>query len=96
MNVCKVKGNLVSTNKSEKLLGFKLMIVREYNITTKKEVGNYFVAVDTVGAGKDEIVVVVNGSSARQTTQTENKPVDAAIVAIVDSIEIGNTLVFKK
>ena len=96
MTLCKVKGNIVSTNKTEKLKGFKLLVVTPFNVITGKEEGQHFVAVDTVGAGEGEVVMVVNGSSARQTQQTENKPVDAAIVAIIDSVEIERKLVFRK
>lgn len=96
MNVCRVKGNVVSTNKSDRLSGMKLMVVVQMDIPTGKETGNTFVAIDTVGAGEGEVVLVVNGSSARQTGHTENKPVDASIVAIIDSIEIDGNLVFKK
>lgn len=96
MTLCKVKGNIVSTNKTEKLRGFKLLVVTQYNVVTGKEEGSHFVAVDTVGAGEGEVVMVVSGSSARQTQQTESKPVDAAIVAIIDSVEIENKLVFRK
>lgn len=96
MNVCKVKGNVVSTNKSERLKGMKLLVLRQIDIPTGKETGNMFVAVDTIGAGEGEVVLVVNGSSARQTSHTDSKPVDASIIAIVDSIEIEGNVVFKK
>jgi len=96
MIVCRIKGNIVSTNKTEKLKGFKLLVVIPYNILTGKEEGAHFVAVDTVGAGEDEIVMVVSGSSARQTQFTENKPVDASIIAIIDSIELEGKIVFRK
>ena len=52
-------------------------------------------AVDTVGAGEGEVVMLVRGSSARQTAHTENKPVDASIVGIIDSIEYDGKIVFK-
>jgi ethanolamine utilization protein EutN len=96
MNVCRVKGNVVSTTKSDKLSGMKLMVVVQMDIMTGKETGNIFVAIDTVGAGDGEVVLVVSGSSARQTSHTENKPVDASIIAIVDSIEIDGKVVFRK
>lgn len=96
MIVCRVKGSVVSTNKTEKLMGFKLLVVTQVNIVTGKEEGPTFVAVDTVGAGEDEVVMVVNGSSARQTQYTENRPVDASIVSIVDSIEVEGKIVFRK
>ncbi len=96
MNVCRVKGNIVSTNKSEKLQGMKLMVVVQLEMDTGKETGIPTVAIDTVGAGEGEVVLVVGGSSARQTPVTENKPVDSAIIAIIDSIEIAGEVVFRK
>ena len=96
MKVCRVKGCIVSTNKNERLCGMKLMVVSEFNPLNSKEGGSPYIAVDTVGAGEGEVVLVVSGSSARQTGQTENKPVDAAIIAIIDSIEVDNKTVFKK
>lgn len=96
MVVCKVKGNVVSTNKSDKLMGLKLMVVSQFNIITGNEEGAAYIAIDTVGAGEGEMVLVVSGSSSRQTNVTENKPVDAAIIAIVDSIEIEGNIVFRK
>ncbi len=96
MKVSRVIGSVVSTNKSEKLRGVKLMVVREVDILTREQTGIPLVAVDTVGAGVGEEVLVVSGSSSRQTTFTENKPVDLAIIAIIDSIEVEGKLVFKK
>lgn len=96
MMICKVKGSVVSTNKTDKLTGLKLMVVQQINIATGRQEGSAFIAVDTVGAGEGEVVMIVSGSSARQTAQTENKPVDASIVAIVDSIEIEGKITFKK
>ena len=61
-----------------------------------KPTSNYLVAVDSVGAGDGEIVIVVRGSSARQTADLSNVPTDSSIVAIVDSIEkAGKTLYLK-
>lgn len=96
MDVCKVKGNIVSTNKCEKLMGLKLMLVRQFNLEKQKEEGIPFVAIDTVGAGEGEVVLVVKGSSARQTQITENKPVDSSIVGIIDLIEVEGKTVFRK
>lgn len=96
MNVCRVIGNVVSTNKSDRLKGLKLMVCRQLDILTGKETAVSLIAVDTVGAGEGEVVMVVGGSSSRQTAVTENKPVDASIVAIIDSIEIEGKVVFRK
>ncbi len=91
-----VKGNVVSTNKTEKLLGSKLLIVEEWNIDTRKSSGQPRVALDLVGAGEGELVMCVNGSSARQTEQTDKRPVDMAIVGIVDQVEMNGAVCYKK
>ncbi len=83
----KVIGTVWSTRKDEKLVGAKFMIVKQidldYTITK-----NFVVAVDSVGAGVGEVVLVAQGSSARQTHITQNKPVDAVIMAIVDKLDV--------
>ena len=91
-----VKGNVVSTNKTEKLLGGKLLIVEEWNIETGKTNERPQVALDIVGAGAGELVMCVSGSSARQTTETEKRPVDLAIVGIVDEVEFEGGSYYKK
>ncbi len=91
----KVAGTVVSTQKDPGLEGFKMQIVQLVDFDMKKT-ASYIVAVDAVGAGYDEMVIVVQGSSARLTAQTKNKPVDAAIIAIVDSVEIQNELRYRK
>jgi len=96
MQLCRVIGNVVATRKDEKLEGLKLLIVQPVDFTTQKPDGKPLVAIDSVGAGEGEIVLVVSGSSARQTTATTNKPVDATIMAIVDYIEIDKKRVFSK
>lgn len=84
----KVIGTVWSTRKDENLVGAKFLIVRHLNLDyTPKE--NFLVAVDSVGAGVGEIVLVAQGSSARQTTQTKNKPIDAVIMSIVDKLDIS-------
>ncbi len=91
----KVVGNVVSTQKDTGLNGYKLLIVQNVDLDIKLKPA-YLVAVDAIGAGMDELVVVVQGSSARITKQTEGKPVDAAIIAIVDSVEISGKYVYEK
>ncbi len=81
MKVCRVVGSVTATAKDERLIGFKLMLVRS-DRGDKDEPP--FVAVDTVGAGIGERVLVVTGSAARLTPKTAEVPTDAAIVAIVD------------
>ena len=91
-----VKGNVVSTNKTEKLQGGKLLIVEEWNIDTRKASGQPKVALDLVGAGEGELVMCVCGSSARQTEQTDKRPVDMAIIGIVDQVEMNGASCYKK
>ncbi len=96
MQIARVKGSVVSTNKAEKLHGLKLLIVVPIELATFEEKGSPIVAIDTVGAGAGEVVMLCGGSSSRQTVITENKPSDMAIVAIIDSIEIEGKTVFRK
>lgn len=96
MIICKVVGSVVSTTKAEKLKGKKLLIVQPLDLKTIQEDGKPLVAIDTVGSGVGEVVLMVSGSSARQTEVTNGVPVDAAIIGIVDQIEIGGDLTFKK
>ncbi len=84
----KVIGTVWSTRKDENLVGAKFLIVRELDLEYNEK-NNFVVAVDSVGAGVREIVLVAQGSSARQTTFTKNKPVDAVIMAIVDKLDIS-------
>ena len=83
----KVIGSVWSTKKDESLVGSKILIVRQLDLELK-ELTNFTIAVDSVGAGEGEIVLVATGSSARQTTITKNKPIDAVIMAIVDKLDV--------
>jgi len=95
MELGRVEGSIVSTAKVDRLKGYKLLLVNLIG-PDMKATSNYVVAVDSVGAGKDEVVIVVRGSSARQTTSLERIPTDTSIVAIVDSVELNNKIVFDK
>ncbi len=88
MHLGKVIGTVWSTRKDEKLVGAKFLIVRQLNLDYSPK-DNFVVAVDSVGAGVGEVVLYAQGSSARQTTLTKNKPVDAVIMAIVDKLDIS-------
>jgi ethanolamine utilization protein EutN/carbon dioxide concentrating mechanism protein CcmL len=92
----RVKGTVVSTTKSEKLSGYKLLVVTPIDIDTFEEKGAPVVSVDTVGAGEGEVVLLVAGSSSRQTALTENRPVDNAIVAVVDSVNLKGKRIYEK
>ena len=101
MFVGKVTGSLVSTQKLESMRGRKMLLVEPYCLDKETQsvlstIGKTFVAVDTVGAGEGEFVLVVQGSSARLTPETKNLPVDAAIVGIVDSVHVEHKCVYSK
>lgn len=96
MYAAKVIGTVVCTTKDEKLNGRKLQVVQPVSLLTLQYEGKPAVAIDSVGAGLNEIVLVVGGSSARQTAVTTNTPVDATIMAIVDLIDIDGNTVFDK
>lgn len=83
----KVIGTLVATHKDEKMIGLKLLIVRQLSVAGQAS-ANYVVAVDAVGAGVGEVVLYASGSSARQTKVTDQRPCDAVIMAIVDTWEV--------
>jgi len=87
MTLGKVVGTVVATRKDEKLEGFKLLVVRAVG-PDGKEKSSYLVAVDTVDAGVGELVLVVSGSSARMTAGCTDRPIDAAVIGIVDDIEL--------
>ncbi len=84
----KVIGTVWSTRKDENLVGAKFLIVRHLNLDYSPK-DSTLIAVDSVGAGVGEVVLVAQGSSARQTAFTKNKPIDAVIMAIVDKLDIS-------
>jgi len=96
MKICKVIGNVVSTEKDESLMGFKLLIVQPVDMVEFKPESSAFVAIDTVGAGAGELVLVVTGSSSRLTAMTKDRPTDATIQAIIDFIFINGKETYKK
>ena len=96
MYAAKIIGSAVCTCKEQKLVGLKLLVVQPVSLLTLENEGKPVVAMDAVGAGESEIVLVVGGSSARQTAVTTNMPVDATIMAVVDYIDINGRQVFEK
>ncbi|MCK4608821.1 MAG: EutN/CcmL family microcompartment protein [Gammaproteobacteria bacterium] len=95
MQLGKIVGTVVSTRKDEKLVGLRFHVVKFVD-PDGKSTGSFVIAVDSVGAGVGEVVLVAAGSSARQTKTTEGKPVDSVIMAIVDELEIdGKTRYLK-
>ena len=95
MTLGKVVGTLVATRKEATLDGLKFMVVKTLD-PEGKETGGHVIAVDAMGVGPDEVVLIASGSSARQTMATQNRPCDAVIMAIVDSWEIGGVDKYKK
>lgn len=88
MQLARVIGSIVSTRKSDRLEGLKLLVAVPIDMDTMQEKGSPFVTIDTVGAGEGEIVMWAGGSSSRQTDLTTGKPVDSTIVGIVDYVDV--------
>ncbi len=95
MLIGKVVGTVVSNRKDPKVEGFKFMLVKNVDVDLE-ETGGYVVAADVVGAGIGEYVLYATGSSARQTVRTDQRPIDAVIMAIIDQWEIGGQLKYHK
>jgi microcompartment protein CcmK/EutM len=87
MILAKIVGTVVATRKDERLVASKLLVARPLDPSGKVD-GNYLVAIDTVDAGFGETVLIVSGSSARMAAGLKDCPVDAAIVGIVDTIDV--------
>jgi microcompartment protein CcmK/EutM len=99
MFLAKVTGLVVATQKVATMTGHKLLTVEPLRVDPQERdrlvgTGRTFVTVDTVGAGLGEMVLIVQGSSARMTPETEKLPVDATIIGIVDSVNVENKTVF--
>ena len=99
MFLAKVTGSVVATHKVQSMIGYKLLTVEPLRVEPDKRdrligTGRTFVCVDTVGAGLDEMVLIVQGSSARLTPETEKLPVDATIIGIVDTVHVENATIF--
>jgi ethanolamine utilization protein EutN/carbon dioxide concentrating mechanism protein CcmL len=95
MILAKVLGTVVSTRKDRGLSGLKLMLAREVDAKFQPA-GNQVVAVDAVGAGEGELVLIAAGSSARLTEATKDRPVDHVICGIVDTVEVDGRDVYVK
>ena len=99
MFLARITGSLVATQKVESMVGQKLLIVEPLRVNEKDQsdlqpTGRTFVAVDTVGSGEGEVVLCVQGSSARFTEGTKSLPIDAAIIGIIDRVQVGQNTVF--
>jgi len=95
MLIARVIGTTVSTIKDEKITGQKLLIVQQTD-ETGTSIGKPIVAVHTVNAGAGDLVLTASGSSARQTTITKDRPVDAVIMAVIDSLEVDGKTTFRQ
>jgi microcompartment protein CcmK/EutM len=93
----RVIGTVVASRKEPTLEGLKLLVVQVCDVGgAVKAGGSIVIAVDAVGAGQDEVVLVCAGSSARQTQMTQNRPVDHTIMAIVDEVAIDGERRYRK
>ena len=100
MFVARVTGSLVATQKVGSMTGHKLLVVEPYRLDESrqglKSAGRTFVAVDTVGAGEGEFVLITQGSSARLTPETKSLPVDTVIIGIIDTVHVDHDCVYHK
>lgn len=101
MFVAKVIGSLVSTQKVETLVGQKLLVVEPYRLESKQRkelatTGRTFIAVDGLGAGIGDFVLITQGSSARLTPETKGMPIDTVVVGIVDSVHVDSLPVYSR
>ena len=101
MFVAKVTGSVVSTQKVASMTGHKLLVVEPYRLDEKKRdslvtTGRTFIAVDALGSGEGDFVLITQGSSARLTPETKTLPIDAVIIGIVDKVHIDKQSVFSR
>ena len=95
MLIARVVGTAISTIKDQKVKGSKLLVLKQTD-HLGHEIGQSFVAVDLVDAGEGELVLTGHGSSARQTFNTKDCPVDAVVMAVIDHLEVDGRVVFRK
>lgn len=95
MQIALVRGTVVSTSKEPSLRGVKFLLL-QFIDEEGQLLPKYEVAADNVGAGVDEWVLVSRGSAARQVSGSEQRPVDAAVVAIIDTVNVGNRSLYNK
>ena len=95
MQIAKVRGTVVSTLKDPSLRGVKLLLLQLVD-EEGRVLPKYEVAADYVGAGVNEWVLLSRGSAARQLDGSEQRPLDAAVVAIIDTVSVDNRLIYSK
>jgi ethanolamine utilization protein EutN len=101
MLLAKVTGSLVSTQKVDSMVGHKLQVIELFRLDPKtrdrlETTGRSLVAVDTVGAGVGEFVLITQGSSARLTPETKTLPIDTVIIGIIDTVHVDHQCVYDK
>ena len=101
MFVARVTGSVVSTQKVDAMVGYKLLVVEPYRLEAEKRAsltttGRTFVAVDMLGAGEGEYVLITQGSSARLTPETKDMPIDTVVVGIVDRVTVDQASVYAR
>jgi ethanolamine utilization protein EutN len=101
MFLAKVTGSLVSTQKVDSMRGHKLLVVEPFRVDPKTHqelvtTGRTFIAVDSLGAGEGELVLITQGSSARLTPETKSLPIDCVVVGIVDQVHVDRHCVFDR
>lgn len=101
MFIARIVGSLVSTQKVGTMTGHKLMLVEPYRVepedrTTLVGTGRSFVAVDTLGSGVGDLVLVTQGSSARLTPETKNLPIDAVVVGLIDQVSLSQGCIYDR
>jgi ethanolamine utilization protein EutN len=101
MLIAKVTGSVVSTEKVGSMVGHKLLVVEPYRLDPKTRnglvtTGRAMVAVDTMGAGVGEMVLLTQGSSARLTPETKSLPVDTVVIGIIDTVHVDQACVYNK
>jgi len=101
MFIALVTGSVVATQKTESMTGHKLLVVEPYRLDEKSRdrlvtTGRTFIAVDTLGAGEGQLVLVTQGSSARLTPETKSLPIDAVVIGLIDTVPIEGKDVFTR
>lgn len=106
MFIARVTGSVVATQKAASMTGHKLLIVEPYRLAgdgpqeSSRDrlipTGRTFIAVDTLGAGEGEFVLVTQGSSARLTPETKSLPIDAVVIGLIDAVSVEGRSVFAK
>jgi ethanolamine utilization protein EutN len=101
MFIAKVTGSVVSTQKLDSMVGYKLLTVEPFRLDVKTReqlvtTGRTFVAVDMLGAGEGDFVLIAQGSSARLTPETKSMPIDTLVIGLVDQVHVEDTPVYQR